>query len=81
MNEKEYKESFGIDPENKSKVKKALKHALDIRKFEIELYWKRATYFWALIVVAFTGYFAILGAKDFPMCCRVTTVHCYTAVP
>jgi uncharacterized membrane protein len=29
---------------------------LDIRKFEIELYWKRATYFWAFIVVAFTAY-------------------------
>ena len=64
MNEKEYNESFGIDPENKSKVKKALKYAHDIRKFEIELYWKRAAYFWALIVVAFTGYFAILGAKE-----------------
>lgn len=64
MTESQYKEYFGIDPVNKLKAKKALKHALDIRKFEIELYWKRAAYFWALIVVAFTGYFAILGAKD-----------------
>jgi hypothetical protein len=34
---------------------KALSQALDIRKFEIELYWKRATYFWTLIGVSFAG--------------------------
>ena len=28
------------------KHKEAIKVALDIRKFEIELYWKRAGYFW-----------------------------------
>jgi hypothetical protein len=39
--------------------KEALKAALDIRKFEIDLYWKRAAYFWAFIAVAFAGYFAI----------------------
>ncbi|NMM02324.1 hypothetical protein HHL24_30920 [Paraburkholderia sp. RP-4-7] len=45
-----------------------LQYALDIRKFEIELYWKRATYFWVLIAAAFTGHFVILGAdeKHFP---------------
>ena len=35
---------------------RALAYALDIRKFEIELYWKRATYFWAFIAAAFAGY-------------------------
>ncbi len=39
--------------------KEALKQALDIRKFEIELYWKRAVYFWAFIATAFGGYFAL----------------------
>lgn len=29
----------------------ALKYAIEIRKFEIELYWKRTSYFWALITV------------------------------
>ena len=38
----------------------ALEKALDIRKFEIDLYWKRAAYFWAFIAVAFGGYFAVL---------------------
>lgn len=35
----------------------ALKMALDTRKFEIELYWKRATYFWAFIALAFGAFF------------------------
>jgi hypothetical protein len=42
----------------KKKAKKAaaLDYALEIRKFEIELYWKRATYFWAFIVATLAGY-------------------------
>ena len=39
---------------------KALATALDIRKFEIELYWKRAAYFWAFIVAALIGYTSTL---------------------
>ncbi|MGX7745916.1 RipA family octameric membrane protein [Rhodopseudomonas parapalustris] len=42
----------------------ALKQALDIRKFEIELYWKRATYFWAFIAVSFAAYFALKSTSD-----------------
>jgi len=61
-NQERYKKKFGID-RNKEKVALALEHALDIRKFEIELYWKRATYFWALIAVTFAGYFAVLGSE------------------
>ncbi len=34
-----------------------VKQILDIRKFEIELYWKRSTYYWTLIAAIFTGYF------------------------
>lgn len=45
---------------------KALLHALDIRKFEIDLYWKRATYFWAFIAAAFAGYFALLTSQSPP---------------
>src|SRR5712691_902616 len=43
----------------------ALKHAHDIRKFEIELYWKRATYFWTFIAAAFAGYFALQKEGEF----------------
>lgn len=67
MNEEEYKKAFGLPVNGQGgdlkKVEKALEHALDIRKFEIGLYWQRATYFWALIAVAFAGYFAVLGAE------------------
>ena len=38
---------------------RALDRALDIRKFEIELYWKRATYFWTFIGATFAGYGAV----------------------
>ncbi|HDZ9329910.1 TPA: hypothetical protein RUZ39_003857 [Vibrio cholerae] len=65
-NDERYRKKFGIgDPEvpYSQKNKLALDYALDIRKFEIELYWKRATYFWALIAVAFAGFFAVLGAE------------------
>jgi hypothetical protein len=48
------------DSENR---KCAYKLAMQIRQFEIELYWKRATYFWTLIAATFAGYFA-LSAKD-----------------
>ncbi|WP_333653981.1 RipA family octameric membrane protein [Dissulfurispira sp.] len=63
ITEKEYRECFGLDAANDSRAAKALDHALDIRKFEIELYWKRAAYFWTLIAAAFAGYFAILGSE------------------
>lgn len=64
INEKEYKRAFGIDPLDRALLRRALAHALDIRKFEIELYWKRAAYFWTLIAAAFAGYFLILGAEN-----------------
>jgi amino acid transporter len=43
---------------------KALECALDIRKFEIDLYWKRAGYFWTLIAVTFTGYFGLAASEQ-----------------
>jgi hypothetical protein len=71
INEEEYQSEFPSKKGSKttdSIREEALKNALDIRKFEIDLYWKRAGYFWAFIAVAFTGYFAILieGEKHFP---------------
>jgi hypothetical protein len=63
MNQSEYEQAFGVKSKNKERVEKALEHALDIRKFEIELYWKRATYFWTLIASAFAAYFLVLNAE------------------
>lgn len=59
ISEEEYRADFAdID-----KKKKALDHALDIRKFEIDLYWKRATYFWAFIGATFAGYGAVQASS------------------
>jgi hypothetical protein len=60
----DYKNQFSL-PEsgNKPDPKTALETALDIRKFEIDLYWKRATYSWAFIAASFTGYIAVTTQK------------------
>lgn len=49
--------------ENASIRKEALKIALESRKFEIDLYWKRANYFWTFNTVIFAGYFAIMSSQ------------------
>lgn len=41
------------------KEAEALEQALDIRKFEISLYWKRATYFWTFIGATMAGFLAV----------------------
>ena len=53
ISEEEYKNSFS------RKEKEAFSYALDTRKFEIDLYWKRATYFWTFIAATLAGYAAI----------------------
>ena len=53
----------GAGPSNALKVE-ALKHALDIRKLEIKMYWKRTTYFWTLNAATFAGYFAIKSTNQ-----------------
>lgn len=63
----QYRSLFEMTEENtarkESKAAKALATALDIRKFEIDLYWKRATYFWAFIAATFTAYFLLLNSS------------------
>ncbi|EHK6028852.1 hypothetical protein ACOKWQ_004667 [Vibrio parahaemolyticus] len=56
--EDEYEKKFAIDDiaEKDSAHAEAFKLAIDTRKFEIEMYWKRATYFWAFIAATFAGY-------------------------
>lgn len=61
ISQEQYLESFEVGKDTR---KDALEHALDIRKFEIELYWKRATYFWTFIAAALAGYAAIQAASN-----------------
>ena len=53
---KDYYKQFDEKPE------KALNAILDIRKFEIDLYWKRTTYHWAFIAAIITGYFIVTSS-------------------
>lgn len=66
MAQDEYDNKFDTKKPDSKKLKAAFDQVSDIRKFEIELYWKRAGYFWALIAVAFAGYFAILSSQNIP---------------
>ena len=60
FSQEEYIETF---VENDGKRKAALSVALDVRKFEIDLYWRRAAYFWAFIAAALAGYGAIQASS------------------
>jgi magnesium-transporting ATPase (P-type) len=66
MDQTQYNEKFKTKEADSKLLKAAFDQVSDIRKFEIELYWKRATYFWALIAVAFAGYFAVLASEHMP---------------
>lgn len=45
---------------DKNNLRHILEVAKDVRKFEIELYWKRAAYFWAFVSVFFIGFYQTL---------------------
>ena len=66
----EYKKNMGINNfsiNSEERLKEAYKAAFDTRKFEIELFWKRATFFWAFITAIYTAYFNVL-IKVYPVC-------------
>ncbi|MBQ4331978.1 MAG: hypothetical protein IJC31_09090 [Spirochaetaceae bacterium] len=58
----EYKHLFKEfeKPPRQTMWEKAYEVAADIRKFEIELFWKRATFFWAFITAIYVAYFQVL---------------------
>lgn len=61
QNEK-YLELFpeNLNNQNERSRFTALKEAQEIRKFEIDLYWRRTGFFWAFITIIYTALFAIL---------------------
>ncbi|MFM0036398.1 RipA family octameric membrane protein [Paraburkholderia strydomiana] len=52
------------DYASKSRLAKAYEVALDIRKFEIELYWKRSNSFWLVIAALGALLIGTVSAKD-----------------
>lgn len=61
VSDEEYKDLF---VSKKDINENALKHALDIRKYEIDLYWRRTTYFWAFIAATLAGFIAINSSSS-----------------
>lgn len=58
INSEEYNDLFH------DHMDKALERALDTRKFEIDLYWRRATYFWTFIGATFGGFFVAYASTS-----------------
>lgn len=66
MNKNEYDETFNKEPLSTDKTKRenAFEKAHQIRQFEIELYWKRTTYFWTILAAILAGYFLLLSTEN-----------------
>lgn len=67
MTHDEYEKKFASSKlilTKENKLFMAFEKAHDIRKFEIELYWKRTAYFWTLIAATFAGYFILLTSDS-----------------
>lgn len=69
MSDKVYFDALGINVSNPSpadhaRLLEAYNRAHDIRKFEIEMYWRRSAYLWTLQAAAFGGLAAIFATSD-----------------
>src|SRR5262249_24545119 len=51
-----YFETLNIDKDDRMKRRRALSRAYQQRSFEIEHYWKRATYFWGFQIAIFAAF-------------------------
>jgi hypothetical protein len=51
-----YFKTLKIDKNETAKLRRALHRAYELRTFEIEHYWKRATYFWGFQVAIFAAF-------------------------
>ncbi|WP_249975356.1 hypothetical protein [Vreelandella olivaria] len=74
ISEIDYTKSFA------DKREKTFQYALDTRKFEIDLYWKRATYFWTFIAATFAGYAAIQAASSIEDKADLSVILCCLGV-
>jgi hypothetical protein len=77
LSQDEYRASLVNDPK---KAEAAYEKAWDARKFEIELYWKRAAYFWAFIATTFVGYFALQNSANYKAKDRLNHAEVYFVI-
>ena len=68
-----------IDLDEKT-ARLAFEKAWEIRNFEIEMYWKRATYFWAFIASTFVGYFALVSSGNYAKPDRFNHIEVYIII-
>ena len=66
MSEKEYRDIFLKDKTDKQ-IETTYNKAWEAKNFEIELYWKRANYFWAFQIASFAGYFTVIGSSAYTL--------------
>ena len=78
--EKSAEKSNELKTLENSKLAKAYETASRIREFEIKLFWKRATFFWAFIVAIYTAYYHVL-TKFYERKCCGETVYCHGSFP
>lgn len=62
VTEDEYFRTF-IENSSEEKILKAYDVAWSAKNFEIENYWRRATYFWAFQVASFAAYFGVFSSS------------------
>jgi len=67
-------------PINETIRSKALDRAWQIRNFEIELYWKRALYFWGFIALSFTGYIATFESANHTIPLTIACAGCVFSI-
>ncbi|MDE5898942.1 MAG: hypothetical protein K2H09_06740 [Treponemataceae bacterium] len=77
ISQREYMDGFSESSEPgrasaESKIAKAYEQAAEIRRFEIELYWKRAGYFWAFIASIYTAFFSVQKEFYYDKCTGFT---------
>lgn len=63
--EEEYFKKFNLKKKDlgKEELEGLVEKILDFRKFEIELYWKRAAYYWTFIAGIIAGFFLISSSS------------------
>jgi hypothetical protein len=64
MSEDEYRDIF-IKDKTKEQIKITYDRAWEAKNFEIDLYWRRANYFWAFQIASFAGYFTMIGSNAY----------------
>jgi hypothetical protein len=66
ISDQDYIDIF-IKNKTEDQIKFIYQQAWAAKNFEIELYWKRAQYFWAFQIAAFAGYFGVLNSDDYSL--------------